>query len=71
MLNLPNPGIPRIALTALAVLSMTGPSWAQSDRDLRQENQSLQTQVRELQRDLAAARASIAELQRRLRQSAR
>ncbi len=67
MLNLPNPGIPRIALTALAVLSMTGPAWAQSDRDLRQENQRLQTQTREMQRELDAARDRIAELKREIR----
>ena len=71
MLKLPNPGIPLIALTAVAVLSTTGLAWGQSDRDLRQENQRLQTQVREMQRELDAARALIAELRRVNRDLAR
>ncbi len=71
MLMLPNFPIPFLALTAAVVLSTAGPASAQSDRDLRDENQSLQTKVRELQRELDAANASIAELQRRLQQSGR
>ncbi len=64
MLNLPNPRINLFALTTAAVLATAGAASAQSDRDLRQENQALQTQVRELQRELDAARASITQLER-------
>ena len=71
MLNLPNPRINLFALTTAAVLATAGAASAQSDRDLRQENQGLQTQVRESQRDLDAARDRITELEREIRILAR
>ena len=71
MLNLPNPRINLVALTTAAVLATAGAASAQSDRELRQENQGLQTQVREIQRDLDAARDRITELEREIRILAR
>ncbi len=55
------------AVAVLAVFTLTGASMAQSDRDLREENQRLQTRVNDMQRELDAAQASIAELQRQIR----
>lgn len=55
-----------IALVALAMIASTETARAQSDRDLREENQRLQTQVNDLQRELDAARATIADMQREL-----
>lgn len=60
-----------MAVAVLAVLTATGASIAQSDRDLREENQRLQTQVNDMQRELDAAQARIAELQRQVRTLAR
>ena len=56
----PVPGITLIAL--LAVVGLTTPAVAQSDRDLREENQRLQTEVSDLQRELEAAELLIAQL---------
>ena len=55
------------AFAALAVFALTGASMAQSDRDLRQENQRLQTRVNDMQRELDAAHVRIAKLKREIR----
>ncbi len=57
---------PIIALVAVSVLVSTGEAAAQSDRDLREENQRLRTQVNDMQRELEAARRRIADLEREL-----
>ncbi len=54
-----------IALGAVFVLCTT--TLAQSDRDLREENQRLQTEVNDLQRELEAAEKLIARLQEELK----
>lgn len=64
-----SPGTTRlliIALAAAAAVARGGTALAQSDRDLREENQRLQTQVNDLQRELDAARARIADMEREL-----
>lgn len=73
MLNDGSPGLAamtrrRIGVVAvLAVFTLTGASMAQSNRDLREENQRLQTRVNDMQRELDAAGARIADLQRQIR----
>ncbi len=57
---------PILALVAVSVLVSTGEAAAQSDRDLREQNQRLQTQVNDMQRELDAARRRIADLEREL-----
>ena len=56
----------KTAVAFLAVLTLTGVSMAQSDRDLREENQRLQTRVNDMQRELVAAQERIAQLERDL-----
>jgi hypothetical protein len=53
-----------IALGILALLGTAGTASAQSDADLRRENQRLRTQVSDLQRELEAARNRIDQLER-------
>jgi hypothetical protein len=53
-------------LILLAAAPATGS--AQSDHELRQENQRLATQVRDLQAELAAARAQMTEMQKQIDQ---
>jgi cell division protein FtsB len=53
-----------IALGILAVLTTAGAASAQSDADLRRENERLRTQVSDLQRELEAARNRIDQLER-------
>jgi len=55
-----------LALVVASLLTSTGKATAQSDRDLREENQRLQTQVNDMQRELDAARRRIADLERDL-----
>ena len=55
-----------LALVVVPLLTSTGEATAQSDRDLRQDNQRLQTQVNDMQRELDAARSRIADLERDL-----
>lgn len=53
-------------LAATALLAATGTAAAQSDRDLRDENQRLKTEARQLTRELDAAKARIEELERQV-----
>ena len=53
-------------LAAAALLAPTGNAAAQSDRDLRDENQALKTEVRQLTRELDAAKAKIKKLERQV-----
>jgi hypothetical protein len=55
-----------LALVVASGLTSTGAATAQSDRDLRELNQRLQTQVNDMQRELDAARTRIADLERDL-----
>ena len=57
---------PILAIVVASLLTSTGEATAQSDRDLRQDNQRLQTQVNDMQRELDAARRKIADLERDL-----
>jgi hypothetical protein len=52
------------AVAVLALLTTAGAASAQSDADLRRENQRLRTQVTDLQRELDAARNRIEQLER-------
>ena len=57
----------RILATVVAsLLIRTGEATAQSDRDLRELNQRLQTQVNDMRRELDAARMRITDLEREL-----
>ncbi len=53
-------------LAAMAVLAPVSAAVAQSDRDLRDENQRLTTQVKHLTRELDAAKGRIQDLQRQI-----
>ncbi len=53
-------------LAAMAVLAPVSSAMAQSDRDLRDENQRLTTQVKQLTRELDAAKGRIQDLQRQV-----
>ncbi len=53
-------------LAAMAVLAPVSPAVAQSDRDLRDENQRLTTAVKQLTRELEAAKGRIQDLQRQV-----
>lgn len=57
--------LPAVAC-ALGIAGATAGAAAQSDNDLRRENQRLQTLVDDLELELAAARKTIADLQQRL-----
>jgi hypothetical protein len=57
-----------IALGVLALLAAAGAASAQSDADLRRENQGLRTRVNDLQRELDAARNRIRQLEREVEQ---
>ncbi len=61
-------GRPRLltCLAAAALLAPTGNAAAQSDRDLRDENQRLKTEARQLTRELDAAKARIEKLERQV-----
>lgn len=65
-----HPCHPRLlaCLAAIAVLAPRhdGSALAQSDRDLRDENQRLTTEVKQLTRELAAAKGRIQDLQRQV-----
>ncbi|MHC4141298.1 MAG: hypothetical protein ACYSUF_05220 [Planctomycetota bacterium] len=52
-----------VALGVLALLTVAGAASAQSDADLRRENQRLRTQVTDQKRELDAARNRIAQLE--------
>jgi hypothetical protein len=52
-----------VALGVLALLMAAGTASAQSDADLRRENQRLRTQVNDHKRELDAARSRIAQLE--------
>ena len=52
-----------LALGVLALLAVAGAASAQSDADLRRENQKLRTQVNDLNRELEAARNRIEQLE--------
>jgi hypothetical protein len=54
----------------LALFSVSGAALGQSSRDSREENQRLRTQVEDLQKELDAARARIAELETRVQELA-
>lgn len=53
----------RLLAVLLPLLLVATPARAQSDRELRTENQRLQGRVRDLEQELAAARERIAELE--------
>jgi len=53
-------------LAAAALLALTGTVAAQSDRDLRDENQRLKTEARQLTRELDAAKDRIEKLERQV-----
>ena len=53
-------------LAAMALLAPVSPAMAQSDRDLRDENQRLTTEVKQLTRELEAAKGQIQDLQRQV-----
>ena len=53
-----------ITLGVLALLAAAGTASAQSDADLRRENQGLRARVTDLQRELEAARNRIEQLER-------
>ena len=53
-------------LAAMAVLAPVSSAVAQSDRDLRDENQRLTTEVKQLTRELEAAKGRIQDLQRQV-----
>ncbi len=53
-------------LAAMALLAPVSSAIAQSDRDLRDENQRLTTEVKQLTRELDAAKGRIQELQRQV-----
>ena len=53
-------------LAAMVVLAPVSSAVAQSDRDLRDENQRLTTEVKQLTRELEAAKGRIQELQRQV-----
>ncbi len=53
-------------LAAAALLASPGTAAAQNDRDLRDENQRLKTEVRQLTRELDAAKARIEKLERQV-----
>ncbi len=55
-----------LAIVVASLLGSAGEASAQSDRDLREANQRLQTQVNDMQRELDAARTRIADLERDL-----
>lgn len=55
-----------LAIVASSLFAWTGVATAQSDRDLRELNQRLQTQVNDMRRELDAARTRIADLERDL-----
>lgn len=57
---------PIIALVVALTAACAGAANGQSDRDLREENQRLRTQVNDLQRELDAARTRIADMEREL-----
>src|SRR5690606_14942946 len=57
--------LPSLILSAvLCVLWIAQPAAAQSDNDLRRENQRLQSELQDTTRELEAARSRIEELQR-------
>jgi hypothetical protein len=55
-----------LAVVVAILLTSTGVATGQSDRDLREDNQRLQTQVNDMRRELDAARTRIADLERQL-----
>jgi hypothetical protein len=55
-----------LAVVVAILLTSTGVATGQSDRDLREDNQRLQTQVNDMRRELDAARTRIAGLEREL-----
>jgi hypothetical protein len=55
-----------LTIAVASLLTSTGVATAQSDRDLREDNQRLQTQVNDMRRELDAARTRIADLEREL-----
>jgi hypothetical protein len=67
----PHPHSTLVLAISFALLSplTTATGLAQSDSDLRRENQALRTQVKDLERELEAARARIASLEAQLRAS--
>ncbi len=69
MLTSGTPGTTRwriLTIVAASLFCSSGEAAAQSDRDLRQDNQRLQTQVDDMRRELDAARIRIADLERDL-----
>lgn len=60
----------QLALSSVLILIVAVPAAGQSNNDLRRENERLRTEVRELQSELNAARARIAELERDLERAA-
>lgn len=62
-------GFPGLVLTSVLVIGTCASTLsAQSDSELRRENQELSTRVRDLERDLAAARQRIEELEQQTAQ---
>ena len=66
MTRLPTGYLPFALLFLFALAGPAGQTLAQSDRELREENQRLQTQVRDLQAELAAARDQLADLRKQI-----
>ena len=58
----------RMLLAVLVSTCLAAPAYSQSAEELRQENEQLQQQVRDLQKELDAANARIARLERMIEQ---
>lgn len=55
-----------LALALFGAACLSTPAWAQSESDLRKQNQELTTKVKDLEADLAAARKQSDDLQKRV-----